>query len=166
MSRPTLNRFLVLAALLLSAATLAACGGSGAPSRAGFVARADAICRDGKGSFRSIQATAPTTAAQAAAQTGKLVTASEAEVRRLRALTPPDTLRPDFEAYLKSRDDAVDVLRKGQAAAKRNDPGGYATAKQEIAAGQPKRFDLARKVGFEDCSKPEVRASGAGSSKD
>jgi len=145
--------------------TLAACGGSAGPSRADFVAKADAICRDGQGAFHAIQATAPTTGAQAATQTAKLVAASTAEVRRLRTLTPPAVLRTSFDAYLKSRDDAVAVLKRGEEAAKRNDPGGYATAKQDVAAGQPQRYDLARKVGLTVCSKPEVRAPGAGSGK-
>lgn len=149
-----------LMALLTAIAGLVACGSSGL-SRADFVERADAICRDGQGSFRSIQAAAPASGEEAAAQTGKLISVSEDTVRRLRALDTPSSLRAPFDAYLKAREEAIDVLRKGQAAAKRNDPQGYASAKQEIAAGQPKRFDLARKVDLTACSKPEVRAPGS-----
>jgi hypothetical protein len=161
--RPTvtdLTRHHALLAGVLCAVALSACGGGGGSSSSDFLSKGDAVCRAGQSEFDSLQATPPKSAKQAAAQTAKLIAVSQDEVRKLRALTPPASLRSAFDAYLKSRDEAIAVLRKGEDAANRNDPQGYASAKQEVAAGQPRRYDLAKKVGFKVCSKPQLRAPG------
>ncbi|MDX6652588.1 MAG: hypothetical protein QOJ38_1369 [Solirubrobacterales bacterium] len=156
-----LSRAGTAAALTVALAVLGCGGGGSAESRAAFVKQADTVCADGKQQFQKAQATPPESARQAEQQTAKLVALTQAELKRLRALKPPGELRADYDAYLKARQDAVAVLLKGQLAAKRNDPQGYASAKDEIARGQADRSNLARKVGLNVCSKPQARAAGA-----
>jgi hypothetical protein len=152
-------RALVATVAATASMILAACGiggGSDTLSRDQLIARGDAICRDGRGAFRSIQATPPKSAKQAAAQTKKLIATAEAEIKQLRALRAPDELRAPLDTYLAARTEGVGLLREAQVAAARNDPQGYVNANKKLRQGQAKRYDLARKVGFSVCSNPKA----------
>lgn len=148
------------AAVVALAFALGIVGGNG--GRAGFISKADSICRDGQGSFQSILSQPVSDAPGAAAQTAKLVAVSQGELADLRKLKVPSGLGTEFDSYMKAREAGVAVLiKRGQDAAKGN-INAYAADTTALVDGQPERADLARKVGFAVCSKPTSSKTGGG----
>ena len=89
-----------------------------------------------------------------------LITIFEDEIAQLEALEPTDDARATFERYLAARQEAIGLLEEGLRAARENDAEGYADAQADVAAGQVKRAELARQVGFSECSRPFARDAG------
>jgi len=157
----------------LVAAALGACGGGGdtgsATSTAAqltksqLVAQGDAICKDARDRFAQLQASPPTTPAGAATFAQKLIDITESEVSQLRALNPPDDVKPALDRYLKSLEENVAVLKQGLKAAQQSDATAYAKAQAKAVQGQVKRLQYAQAVGFTECSVPAGTApSGSG----
>jgi hypothetical protein len=159
-----LRRYLPAAATsLLIAAAIAGCGplgddeesdGGGALGGSEFVQRGDEICRSAQQQVAEVQRDPPGTREESARFAESLIAIFEDEVARLEALEPPEDARAAFDRYLDARTEAIGFLRDGLAAAQGNDPEGYADAQADVAAGQVKRSQLARQVGFSDCSRP------------
>jgi hypothetical protein len=61
-------------------------------------------------------------------------------------------MRPDVDAYLKSREKGIQQLKDAYEAAQKDDFQAYNRAKIELARGQAHRTQLAKAVGFHDCS--------------
>jgi len=142
-------------------AVLAGCGGGGTPVDAQeLVSRGDELCRAEQQNFKEIQQTPPANASEAADQTGELVDSAQKELDALRDLEPPSNLDAKYDAYLDAQEQALDLLKKGQDAAEEQDGKTYGKLQKQIAAGAAKRHELAKAVGFKDCSNP-VAASGA-----
>jgi hypothetical protein len=160
-------------ALALCAATLAiaGCGGGGSsPSttstgepltKQDLIAKGDAICRQALAQFQQLQQNPPTTAEGAATLTQKLIDISETELNGLRDLAPPASLQSNLDAYLKALETNIAILKRGLKAAQQNDAAGYAKAQAQTVSAQVKRLQLARAVGFQECSRPAGTASGS-----
>jgi hypothetical protein len=160
-----------LAAVAVGAA-LAGCGGgggttpstpaSGGPlSKQELIAQGDAICQHAREEFQQLQQNPPKSAEDAAALTQKLIDITETEVTQLRALTPPDSLESSMDAYLKALDKNVGVLKQGLKAAQQGDATAYAAAQAKTVSQQVDRLQLARAVGFKECSLPAGTAPSA-----
>jgi len=143
---------LVLPAVVILAIDGAGCGSSKEQiSAAELVQKADAICRTEQTKFDQIQAHPPANASIAADQTKELVGVTDTATSDLRDLEPPDELRSPYDAYLESRDDAADQMKRGQDAADDQDPSGYAAAQSAVAKSAPQRRKLAQAVGLKVC---------------
>jgi hypothetical protein len=125
----------------------------GEMSKGEFLARGDEICREAHEEFESAQARSPNTAREAADLTGDLIDISEGEVDRIRELEAPPSLQPPLDRYLAAREDGIEQLQKGLDAAQEEDAFAYADAQAEVAAGQVHRLQLAKAVGFNECSR-------------
>jgi hypothetical protein len=121
-----------------------------------FLSRGDEICKEAHGAFKDLQGEAPSTAAEAAEMTGKLIDISEDEVDEIRDLDGPSDLEDALDTYLAAREDGIDLLRDGQEAADDQDAQAYAVAQAEVAHEQLGRLKLAQAVGFKECSRPLV----------
>jgi hypothetical protein len=133
---------------------------SGALSRAEFIAKGDAICKQAQTDFQDVQRTTPeTTAAEAAVLTGKLVDISESEFNQINGLVPPASMQGAVDRYLKAREDGIKLLRAGYQAAQNDDFNAYLRAKKKLARTQRTRTHLAEAVGFHDCSQQFATSS-------
>jgi hypothetical protein len=133
-------------------------GGSEQVTATQLVQRADAACRGERRSFDRIQAHPPPNASVAAAQTGELITATEKANSELRDLEPPDQLRAGYDRYLDARNQVVEEMRRGQAAAEDQEAGAYGAAQAAVARDAPQRRKLARSLGFKVCSSSPATA--------
>jgi hypothetical protein len=149
------------AVALLTAAALAGCGPFGGDGGAGGAEPAseeeltrsgDEICRAAQEQVAEVQRDPPTNRAESVRFARELIAIFEDEVAQLAALEPPEERRADLDRYLDAREEAIGLLAEGRAAAKQNDAEGYANAQAEVAAGQVERAQLARQVGFSECS--------------
>ena len=142
-------------ALIALALGLAACGGGGGGelTKSEFVAQGDEICKQAHDQFAKDQpANPPSSSSEAADLQKKLIDISETELSEIRDLNEPGEVQPALDRYLAAREQGIALLKKGLAAADRNDAFGYAQAKQQVAATQRHRTELARAVGFKVCS--------------
>jgi hypothetical protein len=164
--RSRTRRFAVAAMTALLAGTaLAGCGGGGESTlnKADFVSKGDQICKEAHDQFAELQKSPPTTAAEAAALTQKLIEISTSELDQIRGLDAPADVQPALDRYVKAREQGIALLKKGLAAAENGNARAYATAQAEIAKGQVGRLKLARAVGFNECSRPAATTSSTGS---
>lgn len=122
-----------------------------------YVSRGDDVCTQAHTEFLDLQSGTPGTAAEAAELIGALIEVAEEEQTALAELTPPSRLVESVGRYLDARDRGIDRLRDGLRLAKKEDAGGYEAIQDDLTASQGKRWDLARAVGFRECSKPLVR---------
>jgi hypothetical protein len=152
MSRPRCLSLLVSVAVL--GATALGCGGGGKEqvTAAELQQKADQACRAERAKFSQIQAKPPANATDAADQTKALVAVAENTSSAIDDLEPPDALRAPLDAYLNSRDRAVDEMKKGQDAAENQDSRGYGEAQAAVVKTSPERRKLARALGFKACS--------------
>jgi hypothetical protein len=151
-----------LAALALMAVAVAGCGGGGGElSKTEFVAKADEICKQAHDQFAKDQpASPPSSSSEAADLQKKLIDISEAELSEIRDLNAPSDVQPQLDRYLAAREQGIALLKKGLSAAEHNDAFGYAQAKQQVTATQRHRTELARAVGFKECSSSFAASSG------
>ncbi len=157
-----------LASLLVAA--VAGCGGGGSTgttgtggeelSKAELVAKGDAICKDAHDRFAALQGSPPTTAEETATFTQKLLDITNSELRQLRALDAPASVKPALDSYLKALDRNVAVLEQGLEAAQNSDATAYAKAQAKAVKDQVERLRLAQAVGFKECSRPAATAPG------
>jgi hypothetical protein len=158
------SRSLLIATLLLPLLGLAGCGGGdGTLTKAELVSKGDAICKSAHDQFAQLQKSPPSTAAEAAALTGKLISISENELNQLRDLNVSADVKPALDRYLAAREQGIAVLKKGLAAAQNGNARAYAAAQATIAKSQVKRLRLAQAVGFRECSRPIGSGAAAGS---
>lgn len=122
-------------------------------SRAELVARGDAVCERAREAFEGLQREPPRAAAQAAELTDRLVGIAEDEQEELESLNGPPDVQAALDRYLDAREEGLDALRAGRAAAEDRDAEAYAEARDELAAGQAERRRLAQEVGFSACSR-------------
>jgi hypothetical protein len=126
------------------------------PSAAEFLAQGDELCKKAHEEFLEIQGSAPRTAADAEEQVEALIDVAEEERDAIADLDPPASLDDDVSAYLKDRDEGIEVLQEGLEAARDDDPHAYEEAQARLASQQAKRQAAARGVGFSECSAPLV----------
>jgi hypothetical protein len=135
------------------------CGeGKDQVSAAELVQKADEICREERSAFGRIQAQPPPNAKTAADQTEELISATEKANSNLEELEPPEALRTPYELYLKARDQVIDEMRRGKAAADNQDSSAYGAAQAAVARGAPRRRKLAESLGLRVCSSSRMTA--------
>ena len=141
-------------ATVVAALGVAGCGGSdGELTKSELIAKGDAICKQAHDQYAKDQpASPPSSSSEAADLQRKLIEISEAELDEIRGLNAPSDTRPALDRYLAAREQGVALLKKGLAAAEHNDAFAYAQTKQQVAATQRHRTELARAVGFKECS--------------
>jgi hypothetical protein len=147
--------FRVPAAAIVTGAIAAAAAGCGSSkqqlSATELAQKADAICRAEQAKFDQIQAHPPANAQVAADQTKELIEVTGAASSDLRDLEPPDQLSGPYDAYLRSRDDAVDEMKRGQDAADNQDSAGYSAAQTAVVKSAGRRQKLAASVRLKVC---------------
>jgi hypothetical protein len=160
-------------AVLAAGLALAGCGGGSGSStstttaggeqltKQELIAQGDSICQRASDDFEQLQQNPPTTAEGAATLTQRLIDITETQVSQLRELTPPPALQSSLDDYLKALDKNIAVLKQGLKAAQQNDAPGYAKAQAKTVKDQVQRLELARAVGFKECSRPAGTAPGS-----
>jgi hypothetical protein len=143
---------------VLAASTLGAFAGCGSDSdelsEEELVAEGNEICLEAREAFAELQDAPPTTAREAADLTEQLLGIAEDELDQISALEPPSDLQDELDSYLAARERGIELLRDGLEAAESEDAAAYADAQAAIAAEQVERLELARAVGFTECSRP------------
>jgi hypothetical protein len=123
-----------------------------------FIAQGDAICGRAHDEFHRLQERAPLTAPDAAELTGGLIEVAAEERDAIADLSEPESLAEPLARYLDARDRGIDLLHEGQQAAEDADPAAYEDLQVELASTpRDPRYDLARELGFRECSKPLAR---------
>ncbi len=122
-------------------------------SQGELLAQGDEICRRAHAAFEELQVKSPQTPDQAAALTSQLLDIALDERDRLAALDGPDDFNDELQTYLDARDLGIDTLRRGQQAAEAGRADVYAEAQAELAETQRQRIQIARQVGFAECSR-------------
>jgi hypothetical protein len=80
---------------------------------------------------------------------------AEEERDAIAGLNEPESLTGPVDRYLEARERGIDLLHDGHAAAEDADPAAYEEVQAELASTQrDPRYELAREIGFEECSKP------------
>jgi hypothetical protein len=159
-------------AVVAAALVLGGCGGGGGSStsttasgepltKQELIAKGDSICQQAREQFQQLQQSPPTTAEGAATLTQKLIDITDSELAQLRDLSPPSSLQSSLDDYLKALEKNVAILRQGLKAAQANDATGYAKAQAKTVSQQVERLQLARAVGFKECSRPAGTAAGS-----
>jgi hypothetical protein len=145
-----------LAGILVALAALLDLGpfGDDELSRAELIARGDEVCARAHDAFEELQRKPPQTAAQAEELTENLVGIAEDEFDEIAALDGPEDLDRRLDRYLDAREEGIDALAAGRDAAADGDPDAYVELQAEVAGAQDRRRDLARRVGFKECSRP------------
>lgn len=158
MFRRVSARRALLAATACAAIIATGCGEKDEPapaSAAAAIAEGDEICTAAGEEISTLRAdAAPKTPQDAARLTEQVLSVHEQEIADLRALAVPDDLRSDLDRYLVARERGLEPLREGLDAARAGNPTAYAQAQADAAAGQVRRTELARAVGFRECSLP------------
>jgi hypothetical protein len=159
------------ASAALAAAIIAAgCGGgdegststtSSEPlSKPELIAKGDAICQQARDQFAQLQQTPPTTPESAASFAQKLIAIQQTQLDQLRDLRAPSSLQSSLDDYLKALEKNIAILKQGLKAAQQSDATGYAKAQAKAVREQVQRLELARAVGFKECSRPAGTAAG------
>jgi hypothetical protein len=123
-------------------------------TRAELVAQGDEICAQARNDFEAFQERPPRTAREAADLTRRLVDVAEDELDAIDDLNRPADLDSEIERYLAAREEGIELLRDGAAAAEAGEQRRYEAAQAELDAGQRFRRRLAREIGFRECSRP------------
>jgi len=130
-------------------------------TRQELIAQGDAICRQADDKFAQLQQTPPTTPETAVTFTQSLIDIQQNQLGQLRALEPAPPLQSSLDDYLKALEKNIAVLKQGLKAAQQSDAAGYAKAQAKAVKGQVQRLELARAVGFKECSRPAGTAPGS-----
>ena len=150
--------------LVASLAAFVGCGDSDEPvDAAELIERGDEICRADQERFVAIQKEPPANASQAADQTDEVIDSSNEALEELRDVEPPTELRDKYDAYIAAREDALDLIEEGRDALDDQDARAYGEAQKKLSDGAQERAQLARAVGFQDCSNPRAGSSITGS---
>jgi hypothetical protein len=118
------------------------------------IAQGDEICRKAHEAFADLQRRSPRTAAQAAELTGRLIDIAGDEADELESLNGPPEFDARVEEYVTAREDGIEAMRAGRAAAEDRDTEGYEEAQADVADSQRERHRIARGIGFAVCSRP------------
>jgi len=125
-------------------------------SAAEFLAQGDEVCKQAHDEFLEAQGPSPRTAEDAEAQVEALIEIAEEEREAILDLGVPASLAQDVDNYLVKREQGIETLQDGLAAARDDDPIAYEEAQAELASQQAKRQEMAQELGFNKCSEPLV----------
>jgi hypothetical protein len=125
-------------------------------SAAEFLAQGDEICKQAHDEFLEAQGASPRTAEDAETQVEALIEIAEEERDAILGLGVPASLAEDVDDYVAEREQGIETLQDGVAAARDDDPIAYEEAQAELASQQAKRQEVAQELGFNKCSEPLV----------
>jgi len=158
------RRSLSLSATVAATALLAACGSSGAPTKANYIKQADVICEQGSTQLRALgrpQTSGLPPARALAVLSGyldKVVPVAQQVVSQIRSLKQPSGDQKLLQQYLGAQDAAMVRLRALSTVAK---TGNLRAARADAQALSNSQADaLATQYGFKHCGS----TSGTGSS--
>lgn len=146
----------IAAAMLLVALVIALDLGPGGEDdlpEGEFLSQGDAVCADARREFERLQRSQPTTPGQAEELIRNLVGIATDELDQIRELGAPAETEAALDRYLRAREEGIEQMRTGLDAAADRDAFAYEQAQAEVAAGQVHRLQLARRVGFTECSR-------------
>jgi hypothetical protein len=150
----------IAAVLALGAA---GCGGDDGPTKAEYIASADAICTDANKQAKTISKQFETLGKKAQEQkslTPLSPALSEAQKLnaqtnvKFQALDAPKELEDEIAAMNKELDKQDEVTEKLVAAAAKNDQKTYNTLGQQIGESQQKTQQIMSEIGFKVCGQP------------
>lgn len=136
--------------------------GTSTLTEAQFAARGDEICKRAHDKFAELQKTPPNSAEGAVTLTQNLIEISQEELSQIHSLEAPADVLPALNRYLQAREQGIALLQQGLQAAQDENATAYAEAQAKIADGQLRRLNLARAVGFTECSRVSGGNAGTG----
>ena len=120
-------------------------------SKPKLIAAADAVCADSQSRYLAIRDMASEMSADVPYAEALARLAAE-RVRELRALTPPQGVANAYEEYVKAQERVHRTDKQALAAARKGDVAGVEAARGQRDAEKAERYELARAVGFQECS--------------
>jgi hypothetical protein len=143
-----------IAALVLAALLLAACGGgSDRLSRDELASRASKICTDQLRTIAQIPR-GPANPINAAGYLGAILSVYEQGIKKFHALKPPKDEETTYRAYLRELDRNADILRTLRAAAAAQQLKAYVTGQAALHRSRVRLTALQRQLGFTGCAGP------------
>jgi hypothetical protein len=140
---------------------VAGCGGDDGVSKADFIRRADAICREGNAKVRALQddiAAAQRSSdqrrvyAELARLTARSAQLSSPYVARLDALDTPAGDRDELKAWVAGARRQLDAVRRMSTAFRAGDDARIATLAEQVDALASRTNAFARRYGMTDCA--------------
>lgn len=140
-------------ALPLSALLLAACGSSGGDklSKSDLIAKADKICSDLSKEGKALQPPRKGDLGQAQETTGKAAKLAQDAAGKLKDLTPPDSVKADYNTFTTSVSTQADQVNALADALKKKDTAKIKSIFSEFQQGASKVRASAQKVGLKKC---------------
>jgi serine/threonine protein kinase len=122
-------------------------------SRSELIAQADAICETSQSTYASVRSPELEEVPDVGYATN-LSGISRLGVERFRQLEPkaPPAVEPAFAKYVRAQERVMRYDIQAVEAAEAGDPTAYVAARQRRDAEAGERYDLARKIGLEQCS--------------
>lgn len=140
-------RRIALPLLVVGLFGVAGCGGG--PSKSSFVAKADETCRAANAPVASLQT--PTSFPELSGGAGKLATATDEQLPRLRDLDRPSGDKEPTDAVFSAMGGMATAARNLQAAADKRDDRATAVAANELSKSARDAGSKARAYGFTTC---------------
>ncbi len=152
---------LVLAFFAITA--IGGCGSEDAMSREEFVASGDSVCEEYNDKFASFGEVRNLEAL--ADQTADILDLYEEQLQRLRSLDAPSEVQGEYNEYLTTLEERNDILRRANEAAGQGDEREVVRVFEEGQQVSAQEQELARQIGFKECSfppEPEAEEGGEG----
>ncbi len=136
--------------VVLFALALAGCGGDDAATKADVIADADKICADGNKELEAIGD--PTSVEEVPDFARRSVPVVESVIDKIEALDAPEEGKADFDTFVRSTREAVDIVRP-LADADPSDEAAIQEAATKADAAGTKGEQAAKAYGFKECGK-------------
>jgi protein kinase-like protein len=120
-------------------------------TRSQLIDRADAICEVSKSTYTSVFSQALEESPDVS-YAATLAGISQRGVNGFRRLDAPPSVEPAFREYVQAQERVMRYDRQALKAAEENDTAAYLEARRRRDAEAGERYDLARKIGLEQCS--------------
>jgi hypothetical protein len=120
-------------------------------SKSELIAKADAICEESQNAYKSVRSKVDEESPDVAYSV-TLAGISTHGVERFKRLAPPAGVKTSFERYVRAQERVRRYDREALKAAETDDTSAYLAARASRDNEEAERYDLARAVGFEQCS--------------
>ncbi len=122
-------------------------------SESALITKADAICADSKATYKATLDEFPNGESEPDPTYSKILTGiSTRAVRKFNSLNPPVSARKPFDEYVEAQERVKAYDREALRAAKAGEPAAYLAARESRNNEAEERYDLARRLEFEECS--------------
>jgi hypothetical protein len=130
---------------------LVACGGGGGATKADYVRRANAVCRDAAKQVAELTTASRENVRDTAKAAAKVVEAQRAALERIRAIKPPKQDRAEIAKWIALVDQTIDQAELSARSQKYGDITRAVTANVNGAALDRRADELAREYGLRAC---------------